>query len=49
MSDIYKKIEEYNSNKIPKIFILFDNMIADMLSNKKINLIVTVLLLQVEN
>ena len=43
MSDIYKKIEEYNSNKIPKIFILFDNMIADMLRNKKINLIVTVL------
>ena len=43
MSDIYKKIEEYNSNKVPKIFILFDNMIADMLSNKKINLIVTVL------
>ena len=36
-----KKIEEYNSNKIRKILILFDNMIAAMLSNKKIILIVT--------
>ena len=36
-----KKIEEYNSNKIRKILILFDNMIAAMLSNKKITLIVT--------
>ena len=35
MDDIYKNIEEYNSNKKGKILIGFDDMIADMLSNKK--------------
>ena len=39
MDDIYKTIEEHNPYK--KIVILFDDMIADMLSNKKLNLIVT--------
>ena len=32
---IWKNIEEYHTNKKRKILILFDNMIADMLSNKK--------------
>ena len=41
MHDTYKNIEEYNSNKKLKIFIVFDDMIADMLSNKKLNTIVT--------
>ena len=40
MDDIYKNIEEYNPNKKRKILIVFDDMIADMLSNKKLNLIV---------
>ena len=35
MNDIYKNIEEYNPNKKRKILIVFDNMIDDMLSNKK--------------
>ena len=35
MDDIYKNIEEYNSNKKCKILIAFDDVIADMLSNKK--------------
>ena len=35
MDNIYKNIEEYNPNKKRKILIVFDNMIADMLSNKK--------------
>ena len=35
MDDIYKNIEEYNPNKKRKILILFDDMIPDMLSNKK--------------
>ena len=34
MNDIYKNIGKYNSNKKQKILILFDDMIADMLSNK---------------
>ena len=38
---IYKNIEEYNPNKKRKIFIVFDDVIADMLSNNKLNPIVT--------
>ena len=33
MDDIYKNIEEYNTNKKCKILIVFDDVIADMLSN----------------
>ena len=33
MNDIYKNIEDYNRNKKRKILIVFDDMIADMLSN----------------
>ena len=35
MNDIYKNIEEYNPNKKGKILIVFEDMIADTLSNKK--------------
>ena len=41
LDDIYKNIEEYNLNKKRKILIVFEDTIADMLSNKKLNLIVT--------
>ena len=41
MDDIYKNIEEYNPNKKHKILIVVDDMITDMLSNKKLNTIVT--------
>ena len=34
MDDIYKNIEEYNPNKKKINSIDFDDMIADMLSNK---------------
>ena len=34
MDDIYKNIEEHNPNKNRKILVIFDDMIADMLSNK---------------
>ena len=46
MDDIYKNIEEYNPNKKRKILIVFDDMIADMLSNKKLNPIVTELFIR---
>ena len=36
MDDIYKNIEQYNPTKNRKILVLFDDMIADMLSNKKL-------------
>ena len=41
MNDIYKNIEEYNPNKKGKILIVFEDMIADTLSNKKLNPVVT--------
>ena len=43
MDDIYKNIEEYNPNKKCKILIVFDDMTVDMVNNKNLNLIVTVL------
>ena len=46
MDDIYKNIEEYNPNKKRKILIFFDDMIADMLSNKKRYPIVTELFIK---
>ena len=44
MDDIYKNIEEYIPIKKREILIAFDDMIADMLSNKNLNLIVTELI-----
>ena len=41
MDKIHEYIEEYNPNKRRKILIVFDDMIADMLSNKKLNPVVT--------
>ena len=41
MDGIYKTIAEDNPNKKRKILIIFDDIIADMLSNKKLNQIVT--------
>ena len=41
MDDIYKNIEGQNPNKKWNILIVFDNVIADMLSNEKLNPIVT--------
>ena len=35
MQDVYKNIEEYNPDKKHKVLIVFDDMIADMISNKK--------------
>ena len=35
MDDIYKSIEEYNPNKNCKILIVFEDLIADMPTNKK--------------
>ena len=35
MDDVYQNIKECNPNKKYKILIVFDDMIADMLRNKK--------------
>ena len=41
MDELCKNIEEYNLNKKRKILVVFDDMIFDMLSNKKLNSMVT--------
>ena len=46
MNDIHKDIKEYNPNKKQKILIVFDDVIADMLINKKLNPIVTELFIK---
>ena len=46
MDDIYKNIEEYNANKKQKILIVFDDMIIDMLRNKKLSPIVAELFIR---
>ena len=46
MDNIYENIKEYNPNKKCKMLIAFDNMIADMLRNKKLNLIVSELFIR---
>ena len=46
MADIYKNIEDYNPNKKRKILIIFDYVIPDMLSNKKLDPIVTELFIK---
>ena len=37
MDGIHKNIKEYNPNKKGKVVIVFDDMIANMVSNKKPN------------
>ena len=41
MDDIYEKVDIYNSYKKLKILHIFDDMIGDMVTNKKLSLIVT--------
>ena len=46
MEDVYKNVEHYNPRKKRKILIVFDDMIADMINNKKINPVVTELFIR---
>ena len=46
MQEVYKNIEEYNSGKKRKVLIVFVDMIADMINNKKIKIIITELLIR---
>ena len=46
MYDVYKNIDDYNPDKENKILIAFDDMIAGMINNKKINSIVTELFIR---
>ena len=41
MPDVYKNIDEYNADKERKILLVFDDIITDMINNKKLNSVVT--------
>ena len=41
MQVAYENIEEYNLEKQRNVLIVFDDMIVDMINNKKLNPIVT--------
>ena len=45
-NDEWNSIEEYNPDKKRKVLIVFDDMIADMINNKKLNPIVTELFIR---
>ena len=44
--DVYKNIEDYNPGKKRKMQIIFDDMIAYMINNKKLNPVVTELFIR---
>ena len=46
MQDVYKNVEDYNPIKKRKVLIIFDDMIADMINNNKLNPIVTELFIR---
>ena len=46
MHSVYKNIDNYNLNKENKILTVFDDVIADMINNKKIKSIVTELFIR---
>ena len=46
IGDVYEKLENYNPVKKRRVLIVFDDMIADMESNKKLSPIVTELFLR---
>ena len=46
MHGVYKNINHYNPDKENKILIVFDDMIADMINNKKLNSIITELFIR---
>ena len=46
MRDLYKNIDEYNPNNENKILIVFDEMIAYMINNKKLDSIMTELFIR---
>ena len=46
MHDVYRSINHYNPNKENKILIVFDDLIADIINNKKLNSVVTELFIR---
>ena len=46
MQDVHKNIDDYNPRKKRKVLIVFDDMITDMINNKKSDSIVTELFIR---
>ena len=46
MHDAYKNINDYNPDKENEILIVFDDMTADLINDKKLNSIVTELFIR---
>ena len=46
INDVYENIDDYNPNRQRKILIVFDEMIADIMSNKKFQAIIKELLIR---
>ena len=46
MQDVYENIEEYNPGKNHKVLTVFDDLISDMISNKKLDLALTELFIR---
>ena len=46
MQHVHKNIDDYNPRKKRKVLIVFDDMIADMINNKKLNSIITELFIR---
>ena len=46
MQDVHKSIDDYNSRKKRKVLTVFDDMIADMINNKKLDSTVTELFIR---
>ena len=40
MDDIYENIDDYNPSRKRKVFFFFDDMVADIMSNKKFQAII---------
>ena len=46
MQDVYKNMERYNPSRKCNVLLFFDNIIADVISNKKLSSVVTELFLR---
>ena len=46
MQHVYKNFEKYNLGKKLKVLIVFHDIIADMINNKKLNSVVTELFIR---
>ena len=49
MADVYNNINNYNPNRERKFLIVFDNMMADIMTNKTFRAIIKELFIDAEN